>query len=526
MSIIISDLSYHYPNQNNLFEHLSLSVQKNSKCALIGNNGRGKSTLLKLISGELKPISGEINSSSKPFYIPQQIGNNYGNVSNMLGVDKKLEALNAIKGGSLSQIHYDIIEDDWDIESRCEMALSYWNLSHLRLDANVDELSGGERIKVFLAKLNIFSPKIILFDEPTNHLDLLSREILYKYINQTKATMIVVSHDIKLLNQLDTIYEISHNGINLYGGNYSFYEKQKAIEENAIIEDINHEEKKLKEVKKKAKEVIQRQEKKQSKEAKARIEVRILKNTIVNRGEQTQAKLKEKHDKIINQNVEKLNQLKQQRELLKKLKFEFEYSKLHKGKLLINAKGINISFEKDRYLWFSSLDFELYSGERIHIKGNNGSGKTTLVKIITEQLVSTLGKVENAEFKYWYLDQEYSLINVDYTVLEIAQKYNRNNLKDNEVKNHLIKALFTVQEWSKKCKVLSGGEKMRLYLCCMIISNNIPDLIILDEPTNNLDLSSLNILLQAIKNYKGSLIIISHDLHFIEEIGITKEYIL
>ena len=156
--------------------------------------------------------------------------------------------------------------------------------------------------------------------------------------------------------------------------------------------------------------------------------------------------------KIINQNVEKLNQLKQQRELLKKLKFEFEYSKLHKGKLLINAKGINISFEKDRYLWFSSLDFELYSGERIHIKGNNGSGKTTLVKIITEQLVSTLGKVENAEFKYWYLDQEYSLINVDYTVLEIAQKYNRNNLKDNEVKNHLIKALFTVQEWSKNAK--------------------------------------------------------------------------
>ena len=290
MSIIISDLSYHYPNQNNLFEHLSLSVQKNSKCALIGNNGRGKSTLLKLISGELNPISGEINLSSKPFYIPQQVGNNYGNVSNMLGVSQKIEALNAIKEGSLSQIYYDIIEDDWDIESRCEMALNYWNLSHLRLDANVDELSGGEKIKVFLAKLNIFSPKIILFDEPTNHLDLISREMLYKYINQTKATMIVVSHDITLLNQLDTIYEISHNGINLYGGNYSFYEKQKEIEENSIIEDINHEEKKLKDVKKKAKEVIQRQEKRQSKGEKAKIEVRILKNTIVNRGEKTQAK--------------------------------------------------------------------------------------------------------------------------------------------------------------------------------------------------------------------------------------------
>ena len=193
---------------------------------------------------------------------------------------------------------------------------------------------------------------------------------------------------------------------------------------------------------------------------------------------------------------------------------------------MISAKGVNKSFEKDRYLWSSPLDFELYSGERIHIKGNNGSGKTTLIKIITEQLVPTLGEVENAEFNYWYLDQEYSLINVDYTVLEIAQNYNRNNLKDNEVKNHLIKALFPVQEWNKKCKVLSGGEKMRLCLCCMIISNNIPDLIILDEPTNNLDLSSLQILLQAIKNYKGSLIIISHDLHFIEEVEITKEYIL
>lgn len=526
MSIIISDLSYHYPNQKNIFEHLSLSINNNSKCGLVGNNGRGKSTLLKLIAGYLKPVSGDIYLGSKPVYIPQLIESNFSNVANMLGVDKKIVALNAIANGSISQTDFDILEDDWDIETKCEIALSYWGLSYLNLNTEISQLSGGERIKVYLSKLNIFNPKIILFDEPTNHLDLSSRELLYNYIEQTKATMLVVSHDITLLNQLEAMYEISHNGINLYGGNYSFYENQKEIEDNAIINEINYEKKKVNEAQKKAREIIQRQAKRQSQGSKKNVEVRILKKTTVNRGENTQAKLKEKHDKIISDNIDKLKQVQEQRELLNKLKFEFEYSKLHKGKLLISAKGINKSFEDNKFLWSSLIDFELYSGERIHIIGNNASGKTTLIKLITKQILPSCGKIENAEFNYWYLDQNYSILNNEYSILEIAQKHNQNNLKDFEVKHQLTRALFTSNQWDKKCKELSGGEKMRLCMCCMIISNKFTDLIILDEPTNNLDISSLKILLESIKNYKGSLIIISHDKYFTKEIGITKEYFM
>lgn len=161
-------------------------------------------------------------------------------------------------------------------------------------------------------------------------------------------------------------------------------------------------------------------------------------------------------------------------------------------------------------------------GKKVSLTGNNGTGKTTLLKLLAGELPPSEGEIVQADFSFIYLDQEYSQVKSPLTLLELARKYNVRNLFDHELKLRLHRALFPKEMWDKPCLVLSGGERMRLYLCCLMISNHIPDLFILDEPTNNLDLSSLEILTSVIKNYRGTLLVISHDRHFTEEIGITR----
>src|SRR5690554_2880372 len=233
MSITASDISYRYFNQPILFESVNFSVPQGQKISLIGNNGVGKSTLLQLLAGILPPTSGNVVASTPPCYIPQQINENEITIAEALGVDDKMGALHAILGGSVDPMHYDILNDDWDIEQRCYSALSHWELRDTTLDTPLSELSGGEKTKVLLAGITLHDPGIVLLDEPTNHLDLAAREKLYQYISHTKATLVIVSHDITLLNLLDTTYELTHRGVRLYGGSYDFYREQKETEDRA-----------------------------------------------------------------------------------------------------------------------------------------------------------------------------------------------------------------------------------------------------------------------------------------------------
>jgi ATPase subunit of ABC transporter with duplicated ATPase domains len=268
MSIIISDLSYHYPNRHFLFEHLSFSIAHQRKAAMVGDNGSGKSTLLKLMAGDLQPAGGTVLTSSQPYYIPQLTGLCHKSVAEVLNVKDKLTALNAILNGSISQPDYDRLADDWTIETRCQTAFDQWQIAHIPLDAPMDSLSGGEKTKVFLAGIAIHTPEILLLDEPSNHLDEASRDLLYQYIRQSTATILVVSHDISLLNQLQTTYELSEHGIKLYGGNYAFYKEQKAIEINALCADIHAEEKALRAAGAKARKTAERKQKQETRGAK------------------------------------------------------------------------------------------------------------------------------------------------------------------------------------------------------------------------------------------------------------------
>ena len=621
MSIILSGVSFHYANQQPLFESVNLSVATGRKVSVIGNNGTGKSTLLKLIAGELTPSSGSIRCASTPYYIPQQIGITGISVSQALNVSDKIEALHAIYAGSEKYEYYDILADDWDIESRCRTALDDWGLPKVELNTPIDSLSGGEKTKLFLAGMSIHRPSVILLDEPTNHLDYKSRRKLYEFISHSGATVMVVSHEVTLLNLLEDTYEISPKGVKRYGGNYDFYKAQKEIEEQALNQQINAEETALRLARKKAKEVNERQEKRSRQGEKNKDQVpRIMRKTLKDSRENTGARLKDKHTAIIEQNRQRLADLRQKQNVACELKLNFENTLLHNGKVLISAHRINFRYDtgvllqekpldienrneehyhlkedndntaagnitsqseerihskEDKgtehlqekpldienrneehshlkedndntatgnitsqseerihakedgattkaFLWKNPLDIEIRSGERIHLKGDNGSGKTTLLKLFIGELPPSTGKIIKADFSFVYLDQEYSKVKTSRTLLELAQMYNHRSLPDHELKLRLHRALFPKEMWDKPCHVLSGGERMRLYLCCLMISNQIPDVFILDEPTNNLDLLSLQILTSTIKNYRGTVLIVSHDQRFVEEIGITR----
>ena len=524
--LTIQNLSYTHPNKDLLFSNLNLTVNNNEKTALIGNNGVGKSTLLKIISKELLPSSGQIILDVEPYYIPQVFGQyNHLTISEALQVKDKLNALQEILNGIVSEENLNLLNDDWTIEERCIEALEYWQLSELDLSQKMDTLSGGQKTKVFLAGILIHNPDLILLDEPTNHLDVLGRQLLYDFIQSTKSALIIVSHDRKLLNLLNTVCELSKTGIKVYGGNYDFYKEQKQIEINALNQDIHNKEKAFKKAKEKERETIERQQKLDARAKKSVAKAglpKIVANTWKNSAENSTAKITDVHTEKLENIQFELRDLRSSQSRIEQMKFGFDNAVLHKGKVLFIADDINFAYEKEAYLWNENLNIKLVSGERIALKGINGSGKTTLIKIILGSLVPQIGTVFNAENNSVYIDQDYSAIDSSLSVYEQAQQFNSLAMQEHQVKLRLNRFLFSKDTWDKTCSALSGGERMRLLLCCLGIGNQAPDIIILDEPTNNLDIQNIEILTNAINDYQGTLLVISHDETFLEQINIAR----
>lgn len=523
--ITLQNLAYSHANKAVLFTDINLSIGTHEKIALIGNNGAGKSTLLKLIAGELQPSSGNIFIDGKPYVVPQTYGQ-YNNltVSQALGVSEKLYALQQILSGQTDETYFEQLNDDWTIEERCFQALKDWDIDTISLNKKMEALSGGEKTKVFLAGISIHNPEVVLMDEPSNHLDTQARRLLYEFVSTAKRTLIVVSHDRQLLNLFDRMCELSHNGISTYGGNYDFYQSQKEIENKALSHDIHAKEKALRKAKEKERETIVRQQKldargkgKQEKSGVAR----IMMNTLKNNAENSTAKLRGAHAEKIENLGKDLQDLRASVNSLEQMRFMFSDSDLHKGKLLIEALGINYRYGEE-FLLEKPIDFEIISGDRVAVKGENGSGKTTLIQLMRQVLKPSVGKLQSGIQNALYIDQDYSLINNKLSVYEQVIQFNEVSPEEHIVKTQLHRFLFERDSWDLTCSVLSGGERLKLLLCCISLSGKAPELIILDEPTNNLDIQNIEILTKACNQYNGTLIVVSHDQTFLDEININK----
>lgn len=527
MSLQVQNLSYRHPNKDILFQNISFSISSGDKCAIVGNNGIGKSTLLKIVAGLIAPATGKVSCEDAPYMIPQHFGQfNNQTVGEALGVSAKIQAFSVILDGRGTEEDFTVLNDEWDIQERISEAFSRWDIDYITPGMTLDSLSGGEKTKVFLAGLDIYHPAIVLMDEPTNHLDTKGRSLLYEYIRRSNSTAIIVSHDRTLLNMLSAIYEMSPAGMQFYPMSYQEYKETVDSETTAKVSRLKNQQKELAKVEKLAQKTMERQQKHASRGEKQSVKqcvARIAMGNLRNRSEASTSRL----NKVQQEKLQTINQeLREIRNSISEcatMKINIGNSVLHNSKRLVEATNVTFKYADRDTMWeHSPLTLSIYSGERLRLQGDNGSGKSTLLKLIAGALEPTSGEIwRNTPLNVLYLDQEYSCIDNAQTVYGLLENLNTKK-PEHELKMLLNRFLFPSSTWDKKCATLSGGERMKLALCRLLVSENAPDIIIADEPTNNIDISSMDILADTLKIYKGTLLVVSHDEQFVHDVGVER----
>jgi len=463
-----------------IFDGLDWGIKKNKKYGLVGQNGTGKTTLLEAISGSLETESGSVS-------IPKKIVIGY--LSQDLKFDqteRKIveEALSALLGSS------GIDEYELDrVKFQAEKILMGLGFEKKQLEEKTSTLSGGWKMRIELAKLLLKGPNVLLLDEPTNHLDIQSIEWIENYLNNFNGTVVMVSHDKYLLDRMvDTIAELENGKIKEYKGNYSHYIVEKEEQRQIRLSTFKNQQKKVLETER----FIERFRAKNTKATQVQSRVKMLKKMeIVDAPESYNKKIKLKFPEAKRSG----------RVVCEISEFSKEY-KTQEG-------NVNIVFD-------NAGPLKIERGDKIALAGKNGEGKTTLAKLIVgiEKFngESTLG--HNVELVYYAQDQEDNL-NLENTLYSEFVQVSP-HFSDTQVRSMLGSFLFNEDDLEKKVKVLSGGEKSRLSLSKMLVSPS--NFLLLDEPTNHLDIQSREILLEALKNYTGTFLVISHDRYFIDQL--------
>lgn len=490
-----------------IFDNVSFDLKEGEVVGLLGRNGTGKSTLLKILKGLETPDSGNIQFFKKcsmgyleqiPEYPNMTVQDVlYLPFEKVMSIEKDMRAIEGLLATSLNENDmnkllekYGRLQEAFDknngysISSKVEKIKNGLNITEDLSNSIFDKCSGGEKTRVLVAKMLLEEPEILLLDEPTNNLDIKTLEWLEDYIKQYKGSVLVVSHDRYFLDHvIGRVLELDTDGIEEYDGNYSKYiqdKEQRFLERYKAYENNQY--------------ITHRME----------MQVRRLKsmNSQILRG-------------VANKIENRLNKM----EKIDKPFFEKksmrmnEFSGSRSGATLLEAVGIAKSFEQKEL--FSDIDLTIEKGDRIGIIGENGSGKTTLLKILLGQEMPDDGIIEiSSTAKIGYLTQDTSFEDEEKTILEtFIQSFD--SMNQGEARNKLASMLFTSDDVYKKIKVLSGGEKIRLKLC--ILMNQNLNLLVLDEPTNHLDLNSREVLEENLMNYSGTLLFVSHDRYFLEK---------
>ncbi len=522
----INNIDYHY-QEHVIFKNLNLSLGL-SKFGLVGKNGVGKSTLLKLIANEIIPTLGTIQVSGTVFYSKQEIQDgNQDTIAQFLGIESKLAAFKRITAGSTDVGDYEILGNDWDIEGEAYRHLNQFGLSQIKLEQPLSNLSGGQKNLLTLALAFFSNVDFILLDEPTNNLDIENRERLYHKIEEWRQGLIIASHDRTLLNLMDNIIELSALGLKLYGGNYQFYMEQKAIEVQAAQQALESSKKILKKAESNIQGRKERHEKAQAKGKKAKekqIQAKgrnsdFKSSESKERSENTQRRLNIQGDRKLDWIKTDLALLKSKVFIEKKMSLNLPKTKVGLGKKILLIKDLVFGYHSEKPI-IDHFDIESFGPQRIAFCGQNGSGKTTLLKLIADQVAPWSGVIEKIE-QFAYLDQFVNFLNPDLSILENFTRLNP-DITELDARYHLANFLFRGNTSLKKVAVLSSGEKLRAALACLLMANQPPQLLILDEPTNYLDLNSIRNVEEALLNYQGAIFLVSHDIVFMKNIGIEK----
>ncbi|RDU23006.1 ABC-F family ATP-binding cassette domain-containing protein [Anaerosacchariphilus polymeriproducens] len=490
---------------NEIFKGGSFHIEEHEKAAIVGINGAGKSTLLKIIMEELQPDSGEvIIAKGKTLgYLAQHqdMCSDNSIYEELLEIKRPiLEMEQRIRDLEIEMklLSGEELKNKLDTYSRLnqefELAEGYSYKSEIigvlkglgfeeeEFSKNVKALSGGQKTRVSLGKLLLTKPDIILLDEPTNHLDLQSINWLETYLLNYSGTVIIVAHDRYFLDRIvNKVIDIDNGQITSFSGNYSDYAEKKEMLREALVHQYMN----------------QQQEIKHQEEVISKLKS-FNREKSIKRAE-SREKMLQKIDKI-EKPIFKENKM--------KLKLE---PQILSGNDVLSIENLSKSFGENQL--FQQIHFEIKRGERVALIGNNGTGKTTLFKIINQIMEADTGTIKlGSKVHIGYYDQEHQVLNLEKSIFEeISDAYP--NLNNTEIRNVLAAFSFTNDDVFKKINDLSGGERGRISLAKLMLSES--NLLLLDEPTNHLDMESKEILEHALNMYTGTVFYISHDRYFI-----------
>lgn len=503
-----------------IFDNISFQINNNDKVGIIGVNGAGKSTLFNILLGNITPDAGNItlNTKIKLGYLPQVIMDDASNEEETVfeyllegrPIKKLKEELNSLYEAIANldneyelKKYYkkinrvsELLEyyDEYNAESSLLKIISGMNIDDNLLDLKLKNISGGQKSKVAFARLLYSNPEIMLLDEPTNHLDLDTKDYIINYLKNYHGIILVISHDIEFLNEVTkkTLYvdKIKHN-VEMYNVNYEKYIKIKNERDLA------------------KKRLYERQQKEEEK----------LKSIIAKyiRGN-------EKKANIAKDRIKKLEKLESEKvELEKKNKYTKFNMKINRPSYSIPIKCNNLTFGYDEEnLLYENLNFDLSRGEKLLVVGENGIGKTTLLRLIMGYLKPLEGNIEITEkTDIAYYAQEHEILEPNKTILENFANF---GLADYEIRRMLGSFLFSGDDIFKKVEVLSPGERSRVALAKISLTG--ANTLLLDEPTNHLDPMTQLIISDTFKNYEGTMLVVSHNLDFVDNLNINRMLLL
>lgn len=518
-SISLSRLSWSTPDGRTLFSDLDLQFGP-VRTGLVGRNGVGKTTLLKLIGGALAPARGSIAFEGRCAMLRQSVQPLPAEtIGTLFGAEKMLDLVRRASSGEADAAMLD--QTDWTIEARIEASLAELGLTAAP-ETPLADLSGGQRTRAMLAALLFTEPDFLLLDEPTNNLDVEGRDAVRQMLHRWRKGAIVVSHDRALLEEMDEIVELTSLGAARYGGNWSRYTAQKALELQAVEQDLANAQRKLKEVARKSQDIrekqAQRDKRGRAKKAKGDLP-RILLGGRKSNAEATSGKNARLAEQRQMQAQEDAAAARARIEVLQPFTVTLVPTGLHAGRLVLEAERLHGGYDHEAPV-IRDFSMRIAGPERIAIAGANGSGKTTLLKLLTGVLEPSSGTVR-LHVPHAMLDQQVSVIDRKLTVADNFLRLNP-DMDERSCRAALARFRFRAEAALQPAVTLSGGEMLRAGLACILGGERLPPLLILDEPTNHLDMESIEILEAGIAAYDGALIAVSHDEAFLDAIGIDR----
>lgn len=506
----INHLNY-YIGGRPIYEDANLHIKPKDKIGLIGLNGTGKSTLLRLIVGDLTPDGGSIQKSNdcsigflNQDLLSYESDNSILNVA-MEAFEEGLrikEQMDKVLAEMESNYRDELVEklsrlqerfealDGYTMEAKAAEILEGIGFSTEQLDRPLRTFSGGWRMRVMLAKLLLEKPNLLLLDEPTNHLDLPSIQWVENYLKTYEGAIVVVSHDRRFLDAtINTTVEVFNNQLNVYAGNYSFYLEERELQREIQRNAYENQQQKIKQTER----FIERFRAKATKARQVQSKVKLLEKM-------------DMVDEVASESAE--------------VRFRFKFNQ-QPGRHIIRLENVSKAYGDLVILKNSTATIE--RGDKIALIGANGKGKSTLLRIIAEtERIQGKREMGYNVIMAFFAQHQLEALDVESEILqELLQA--GSDKSETELRNILGSFLFNGDEVFKKIKVLSGGEKSRVALAKTMISE--ANFLLLDEPTNHLDMKSVNVLVQALDQYQGSYVVVSHDRHFVSQIANKIWYI-